>query len=191
MRLRVVRLRDARALEDLILSNRSWLRPWEATLPDAPISFDIKSQIRGLLRQMDQDQGIPFAIEYRGQIVGQLNVANILYGSVSSAIIGYWIAPQVAGRGITPTAVALTIDYLLNQLGLHRVEIAIRPENTASLRVVEKLGLRYEGTKERYIHINGDWRDHYLFAVTAEETRGGLLNRWVRKQVPALKYPWH
>jgi len=191
VRLRVLRLRDAKALEHLVLSNRSWLRPWEATLPDAPMNFDIKAQIRGLLRQMDQDQGIPFAIEYRGQVVGQLNVANILYGSVSSAIIGYWVAPEVAGRGITPTAVALAIDYLFNQLGLHRVEIAIRPENTASLRVVEKLGLRFEGTKERYIHINGDWRDHYMFAVTAEEIRGGLLNRFAQSKVPAMKYPWN
>jgi ribosomal-protein-alanine N-acetyltransferase len=79
----------------------------------------------------------------------------------------------------------------MNQVGLHRVEIDVRPENTASLRVIEKLGFRYEGIKQRYIHINGDWRDHYIFALTAEEVPEGILNRFLRKQVPPQKYPWN
>jgi ribosomal-protein-alanine N-acetyltransferase len=124
-----------------------------------------------------------------GRVVGQLNVANILYGSVSSAVIGYWISPEVAGRGVTPTAVALATDYLFNIVGLHRVEIAIRPENAASLRVVEKLGFRYEGLKRGYIHINGGWRDHLIFALLADEVRGGVLNRWLKGEVPPVEYP--
>jgi ribosomal-protein-alanine N-acetyltransferase len=134
---------------------------------------------------------MPFVIEVQGVVQGQLNVANILYGSVSSAVIGYWVSPEVAGRGVAPTAVALVTDYLMNQVGLHRVEIDVRPENTASLRVIEKLGFRYEGIKQRYIHINGDWRDHYIFALTGEEVPDGILNRFLRKQVPPQKYPWN
>jgi ribosomal-protein-alanine N-acetyltransferase len=146
--------------------------------------------VRGLLRQADDGWGFPFIIEVDGQIAGQLNVANVLYGSVSNAVIGYWVSPEVAGRGVAPTAVALVTDYLFNQVGLHRVEIAIRPENVASLRVVQKLGFRFEGLKERYIHINGDWRDHYVFALTREEVDGGVLNRWLRARVPAIAYPF-
>ena len=189
VKLRIVRMRDAKAIQDLVLSNREWLRPWEATNPEAPQSFDFKAQIRGLLRSMDDQTGMPMVIEMDGRVVGQLNVANILYGSVSSAVIGYWISPEVAGRGVTPTAVALATDYLFNILGLHRVEIAIRPENVASLRVVEKLGFRYEGLKRGYIHINGGWRDHLIFALLADEVRGGVLNRWLRGEVPAVEYP--
>lgn len=189
VKLRIVRMRDAKAIQDLVLSNRDWLRPWEATNPDAPQSFDFKAQIRGLLRSMDDQTGMPMVIEMDGRVVGQLNVANILYGSVSSAVIGYWVSPEVAGRGVTPTAVALATDYLFNIVGLHRVEIAIRPENAASLRVVEKLGFRYEGLKRGYIHINGGWRDHLIFALLAEEVRGGVLNRWLKGEVPAVEYP--
>ncbi len=189
VRLRLVKMRDARVLERLILSNRTWLRPWEATNPNGANSFDIRGMVRGLIRQVDAREGLPFVIEVDGQVVGQLNVANILYGSVSNAIIGYWIAPEFAGRGIAPTAVALATDYLFNDLRLHRVEIAIRPENGPSLRVVEKLGFRYEGLKQRYIHINGAWRDHYLFALTHEEVPSGVLNRWANGQVPKLKHP--
>jgi ribosomal-protein-alanine N-acetyltransferase len=184
-------MKDAKELERAVLSNREWLRPWEATNPHAPNSFDMRAQIRGLLRQLDEQTGLPFLIELDGQVVGQLNVANILYGSVSCAVIGYWVVPEAAGRGVTPTAVALVTDYLFNEIGLHRVEIDIRPENVSSLRVVEKLGFRFEGLKQRYIHINGAWRDHYVFALTHEEVADGVLNRWIRKKVPALIYPWN
>ena len=188
--LRLVRQRDAKTLEALILSNREWLRPWEATNPFGPNSFDIKNMVKGLIRQLDDQSGLPCVIEYQGEVVGQLNVANILYGSVSSAVIGYWVVPEVAGKGVTPTSVALIADYLFNVVGLHRAEIDIRPENIASLRVVQKLGFRYEGLKERYIHINGAWRDHFVFALTHEEVIGGVLNRWFKGQVPLLTYPW-
>lgn len=188
---RIARIKDAKRLEQLILQNREWLRPWEATNPEGPNSFDIKRQIRGLLRQMDEQISMPFVVELDGELVGQLNVANILYGSVSSAVIGYWIAPEAAGRGVITTAVALVSDYLLNIVGLHRIEIAIRPENAASLRVVEKLGFRYEGFRERFIHINGSWRDHYVFALTQEDVPSGILNRWNGGEVPQQNYPWN
>jgi len=190
VRLRLVRMKDSKSMERLILSNREWLRPWEATNPEGPNSFDIRGQIRMLLRQMDDNACLPFVIEENGIIVGQLNVANILFGSVSSCVIGYWVVPEVAGRQITPTAVALVSDYLFNTVGIHRIEIDIRPENVSSLRVVEKLGFRYEGLKERFIHINGAWRDHYVFALTREEVESGVLNRWLRKQVGDMKYPF-
>ena len=188
--LRLLRQRDAKVLERLILGNREWLRPWEATNPLGPNSFDIKAMVKGLIRQLDDQSGLPCVIEFQGEVVGQLNVANILYGSVSSAVIGYWVVPEVAGKGVTPSAVALVTDYLFNVVGLHRAEIDIRPENVASLRVVEKLGFRYEGLKERYIHINGAWRDHYIFALTHEEVQSGVLNRWQRNKVGEMNYPF-
>lgn len=129
-------------------------------------------------------------ILYRGEIVGQLNVANIMHGSVSSCVMGYWVIPEVAGKGITPTAVALAMDYVFTSVGLHRVEIDIRPENGPSLRVVEKLGLRYEGLKEGYIHINNGWRDHYVFALRVEEVPDGVLNRFLRREVPKMTYSY-
>ncbi|CAB4631215.1 unannotated protein [freshwater metagenome] len=191
VKLRVAKMRDSKELEKLILGNRPWLRPWEATNPQGPNSFAIKTQLRSLLRQLDDQSGMPFVIEVKGQVQGQLNVANVMYGSVSSAVLGYWISPESAGRAVMPTSVALVTDYLMNEVGLHRVEINIRPENTASLRVIQKLGFRYEGLKQRYIHINGDWRDHYIFALTKEELPEGLLNIFVAGTVTTQKYPWN
>ncbi|WP_084021166.1 GNAT family N-acetyltransferase [Cryobacterium arcticum] len=182
--LRPIRLRDARALERELMANRSWLRTWEATSPYAPMSFDTRASIRSLLAHSRTGSGLPFLIEYNGELAGQLNVSSITWGSLSSASIGYWVGEEFAGRAITPTAVALATDYCFAQLGLHRMEICIRPENGPSLRVVEKLGFRYEGLRRRFIHINGAWRDHFAFGLVAEEVRGGVLRRWQDGLVP-------
>jgi ribosomal-protein-alanine N-acetyltransferase len=182
--IRPIRLRDARAVERELVEGRSWMREWEATSPRGSIGFDTRGSIRALQQNARNGQGLPFVIEVDGELAGQLNVTSISYGSLSSATIGYWIAERFAGRNATPIAVALATDHCFQALGLHRMEICIRPENAKSLRVVEKLGFRYEGLKRRYIHINGDWRDHFCFALVAEEVPGGVLRRWREGAVP-------
>ena len=183
--LRPIRLRDSRSLERELLDNRGWLRRWEATNPVGPVSFDVRGSIRNLLSHAREGFGLPFVIEYRGELAGQLNVSSIAYGSVSSATIGYWVSERFAGLGLTPTAVALATDHAFFTMGLHRMEICIRPENDPSLRVTEKLGFRYEGLRRRYIHIDGDWRDHFCFALTVEDVPTGVLRRWQDGRVPA------
>jgi ribosomal-protein-alanine N-acetyltransferase len=111
-------------------------------------------------------------------------VSQITYGSLSSASLGYWVVKEQAGKGITPVAVAMVIDYLFFERGLHRMEICIRPENTASFRIVQKLGFRFEGFRRRYIHIDGRWRDHLCFALIVDEVPGGVLNRFEKGLVP-------
>lgn len=182
--LRLIRTRDARVLQRELLSNRAWLQPWEATIPGGVASFDMRVSIRRLLQQQRDGAGHPLVMEYEGEVAGQLNIWGIARGSLGSATIGYWISERFAGRGITTTAVALATDAAFDQLGLHRMEICIRPENHASLRVVRKLGFRYEGLRRRFIHIDGDWRDHHAFALTYEDVPDGVLRRWVQGRVP-------
>lgn len=132
--------------------------------------------------RMEQDArrgtSLPFVMEVEGRLVGQLTVSNIVEGSFRSCTLGYWVAESVAGRGLAPLAVALAGDHALGTLGLHRLEINIRPENVASLAVVRKLGFEDEGLRRRYLHISGDWRDHRSFALLAEDVGpGGLVER--------------
>ncbi|HWH25472.1 MAG TPA: GNAT family protein [Pseudolysinimonas sp.] len=183
--IRPIRVRDSRVLDDELMSNRGWLRKWEATNPHGPVNFDTRQSIRSLLANSRAGSGIPFAVEYNGEFAGQLNVSSLTYGSLSSAAIGYWVSERFAGKNITPTAVALATDHCFFTVGLHRMEICIRPENAPSLRVTEKLGFRYEGLRRRFIHINGDWRDHFCFALTVEEVPQGVLARWKSGRVPA------
>ena len=175
--LRPLRRFDFRPLERLLLKDRAWLSPWEASTPGIRYPLNVKQLIRAHLQQVREGTGIAWVVLVDGEVAGQLNVANILHGSVSSATIGYWIGKDFAGRNAIPISVALAIDYLFDELSLHRVEIDISPENAPSLRVVEKLGLRKEGLKERFIHIDGAWRDHLVFAITKEERSGSMLGR--------------
>ncbi len=147
--------------------------------------------VRRLRAEARAGRSMPFAITYDGHFVGQLTVAGITWGSLCGASIGYWIDERHAGRGITPTAVAMATDHCFRGLGLHRVEICIRPENRNSRRVVEKLGFREEGMRPRFLHIDGGWRDHQIYALTTEEVPEGLVSRWrtVRGPVAAQEPP--
>jgi ribosomal-protein-alanine N-acetyltransferase len=121
---------------------------------------------------------LPFMIVYGGRLAGQITASNIVHGVQRSCTVGYWVDGALAGRGIVPVALAILIDHCFTGVGLHRVEIDIRPENAASLRVVEKLGVRREGYYERYLDIDGAWRDHIAFAITREEVgRSGMIAR--------------
>ena len=160
--------------------NADWLRPWEATVPpgdtSAPRTF--RALVRDLRHQARDGRALPFAITVEDVFAGQLTVTNVVGGSARWAQVGYWIDRRYAGQGVTPTAVALVVDYCLLELKLHRIEVAIRPENLASLRVVEKLGIPEIGYAPGYLHIDGEWRDHRLFAITTEQCGVGLLRHW-------------
>jgi len=184
VRLRPLRRRDQDAWMELRQINADWLEPWDATSP-VPVTGprpSFGSFVRTLGSQARAGTTLPFAVDLHGALVGQLTVSSITYGSLRSAAIGYWVSEHVAGRGITPTAVALATDHCFRVLRLHRVEVNIRPENTPSRRVVEKLGLREESYHSRYLHIDGAWRDHATFALTVEDVPGGLLTRWRQTQ---------
>ncbi len=174
--LRPPRLRDARAWSEIRLRNEEWLEHWE---PSSEHSWEDRNSVTSwpplhsaLRTSARKGLMLPFMVGYGGRLVGQLNVSNVVHGALRSCTVGYWVDGALAGRGITPTALAVAIDHCFGAVGLHRVEVDIRPENAASLRVVEKLGLRREGFYERFLDIDGDWRDHVAFAITVEELAG-------------------
>lgn len=185
--LRPIRYRDRRQWETVRRRNATWLSPWEASNP-APGGYlpNFLEMVRYLHQQARVGAALPFVITERQPpqgkpaLIGQVTVSTIVWGSAMSATLGYWVDQQHAGRGVAPTAVAMATDHCINSLGLHRIEVNIRPENTASLRVVQKLGFRDEGMRLNYLHINGRWSDHRSFALTAEEMPAeGLLQRWL------------
>ena len=199
VRVRPVRGRDARAWADLRARNIQWLAPWESTLPytvgdggaAGPAAYRL--MVRTLRRQARAGTALPFAVDYcdtvgpsgrpsGGRFAGQVTVSTIIRGSLQSASIGYWVDQTLAGRGIIPTAVALVVDHCFADVGLHRVELNVRPENARSRRVAEKLGFRDEGLRSRYLHIDRAWRDHVCYALTVEDVPWGVLRAYRESQ---------
>ncbi len=189
--LRPIARRDAAAWFEVRARNAGWLRPWEATAPggaaETPRTY--RAMVRDLLAQARQGRCLPFVVTWDERLVGQLTVSGITYGSARWGQVGYWVDGAMAGRGIIPTGVALAADHCFGPVGLHRLEVNIRPENAASLRVVDKLGFRPEGVRPRYLHIDGAWRDHLGFSMVAEDVPEGLLVRWHRRSNEAAAGP--
>ena len=176
LRLRPLSLRDESEWYTIRGRNHDWLTPWEASEPTGLLpSKSFRGFVRAQRREARRAIAMPLVIEREGRFVGQITLGNVVWGSLRSGYIGYWVDQAVAGRGIATSSVAMLIDHVLAPGRLHRVEINIRPENTASLRVMEKLALREEGMRRSYLHIAGEWRDHISFAITADELpEGGL-----------------
>jgi ribosomal-protein-alanine N-acetyltransferase len=178
--LRPLQRRDQPAWEALRRDNAAYLTQWEPTPPDGVIA---RTPFGGYVRALNRDARagtiVPFAVEVDGELAGQVHLFGIMRGSLLSGAAGYWLGERFAGRGIATRSLAALIDYAVGPLGLHRVEVNIRPENAASLAVVAHLRLREEGVRRRYLHIDGDWRDHRSFALTVDELEGRpAIQRW-------------
>lgn len=168
--LRPLRRSDRAAWEALREANADWLQPWESTLPrgpEPPMSF--QRMRRGFERAAREGRVLPFAIDVDGRLVGQMHLFEMVWGSRWTASAGYWLEERATGQGIATWALAMLIDHGIRDVGLHRIEVSIRPENAASLAVARRLGLRDEGLRPGLMHVGGAWRDHVTFAVTAEE----------------------
>ncbi|AEV88689.1 N-acetyltransferase GCN5 [Actinoplanes sp. SE50] len=181
---------DARAWSEVRIANQTWLAPWESAPPGPWAEMNSTRAYayvyRDMRRAARRGDSMPFAVCLleggRERLVGHVNLGSIVRRAFASAYAGYWVDHRVAGRGVIPTALALAVDHAFGPGGLHRIEVNIRPENGPSRRVVEKLGFREEAYHQRYMHIDGGWRDHLGYAMTSEEVaaEGGLLSRWKR-----------
>jgi ribosomal-protein-alanine N-acetyltransferase len=163
---RPLRYRDRKRWLEVRARNREWLSPWEATAPlredrtKLPTYFEMVAFHN---REGRAGRSIALAIWCGDRLIGQITLGGISYGAQRGAHIGYWIDKEHANRGFTTRAVRELTKFGLEVLRLHRIEIAIRPENGASRRVAEKAGFQFEGLRTRYLHIDGDWRDHVVY----------------------------
>ena len=110
-----------------------------------------------------------------GDLVGVVNVSEIVRGNFQSAYLGYYAFAPHAGRGLIAEGLALVLREAFGRLGLHRLEANVQPGNASSRRLVRRLGFRREGFSPRYLTVAGRWRDHERWAILAEEWPGG---RW-------------
>jgi [ribosomal protein S5]-alanine N-acetyltransferase len=102
------------------------------------------------------------------KIIGVVNFSQIFYGMFQNAYLSYYVDVDFAGQGLMFEGVTLAIDYAFYTLQLHRIEANIQPANKPSISLVKRLGFTQEGFSQRYLQINGEWRDHERWALTVE-----------------------
>ena len=132
---------------------------WERWTKQSVAAFEVDSEVRLLIREMDN----PF-----GEIFGQINFNSILRGAAQSCAVGYHIEETEQGKGLMSEALGLAVGYMFEQRGLHRVTASHLPENGRSARMLERLGFQSEGLAKAFLFIDGAWRDHVVTAKINE-----------------------
>lgn len=156
--------------------SRAFLAPWEPTwATDELTRAAFRRRLKRYARDLRDDVGYPFLVFRDGDeaLLGGLTLAYVRRGVTQSCSLGYWMGAAHAGRGIMTAAVRAVLPFAFGTLRLHRVEAACLPSNAASIHLLEKVGFRREGYARRYLCINGDWRDHLLFALVTDDARDG------------------
>jgi len=166
--LRPLGLRDKRQWERVRRENKDWLIHWEATIPETsdwknPETTKYSEMIK--LQKVDSKAGrtFSFGIFLKNDFIGQITLGGVIYGALRAGHIGYWISEKHANNGFTTEAVVGVAEFGFKELELHRLEINVRPENTASIKVAEKAGFIFEGERKNYLHIDGAWRNHLCY----------------------------
>ncbi|MCX4680223.1 GNAT family N-acetyltransferase [Streptomyces sp. NBC_01433] len=148
------RARESRAL------HHPWLFP-----PEDP---DAYADYAGHLHADPSRQG--FLVCERaagGGIAGFININNIVLGGFCCGALGYGAFAHAAGRGLMTEALGLVIAHAFGPLGLHRLEANIQPANAPSIALVRQAGFRLEGLSPDFLFVDGAWRDHERWAITA------------------------
>ena len=150
--------------------SQSFHKPWEPT-PIAgvdPYSADtFRNYLKG--KRKDNRERLLVCRTDDGAIVGAFNLSEIVRGPLQSAYLGYWVGAPFQRRGYMTDGIQLLLAHAFGAVGLHRIEANIRPENIASLALVQRAGFSKEGYSPRYLKIDGDWRDHERWAILHED----------------------
>lgn len=161
---RLLRTEDAAGLTRVLRANREFLRPYEPLRDEA--YFTVEAQYRIIEDALLYHSGgvhLPCVVLLDGELVGRINVNNIVRGALQSGDIGYWLAESAGGRGVATEAVAAVLRMAFDHLNLHRIGAATLVDNIRSQRVLEKNGFERIGLAPQFLRIDGRWRDHVLF----------------------------
>jgi len=166
--LRASEMRDYVEWAELREKSRSFLTPWEPLWPiDDLTRASFRYRVRRHAEEMARDEAYSFFIfrEEDDALLGGLSFGHVRRGVSQAATLGYWMGEPFAGKGYMTRAVRAACAYAFEKRGFHRVEAACLPTNEPSKRLLERVGFKQEGYARSYLNINGQWRDHLLYAL--------------------------
>ena len=154
-----------------IPANAGSLDHWIAVADHAIAAFEAGTMVRLWVHPLDAD----------ALVIGSIGFSQMTRGPFCHAVLGYQIDAAYQGRGLMREALGSAISYMFEVQRLHRISANYRPENTRSGALLARLGFRIEGVAERYLFIDGEWRDHIL----TSRTNDAFDPAWLAGPAPA------
>lgn len=154
---------DARAFLAAMRRSEALHYPWVTAPKD-------RSGWQRYLQRLERDSEAGFLVRLKSDdaICGVVNLNVITFDALCSAYISYYGVAGYTDRGYMKEGLTQVVRYAFDELGLHRMEANIQPDNTASIALAKAVGFQYEGYSPRYLMINGEWRDHERWAILAD-----------------------
>lgn len=173
--LRQPQLTDFRDWSTLRNQSADFLVPWEPQWSSDHLSRKgFTNRVYWAQRSIANDSAMPLFLVRRSDeaLLGAITLDNIRRGPAQAGTLGYWIGQAHARQGYMREAIEAIVHHAFQKMDLSRLEAACLPENTASRRLLETCGFKYEGVAQSYLQINGRWRTHVLYAALRVDRRG-------------------
>ncbi|MBO3759171.1 GNAT family N-acetyltransferase [Ciceribacter sp. L1K23] len=174
--LRLPRIGDFDQWHSLRSGSRRFLQPWEPTWrADELTRRSFRTRVIRSEQEFHSGLAVPLLIFAmpNEELLGGLTIGLIRRGAAQACMIGYWMGERHSGQGHMFAALRIAIPYIFKGLELHRIEAACIPDNDKSIRLLERAGFQREGLLRQYLKINGQWRDHALYAMLADAEGNG------------------
>jgi ribosomal-protein-alanine N-acetyltransferase len=171
---RLVTPGDAEAVAELVTRHWDALGPWEPLRgPEHFTTAGQRALLSGLLDQHAAGAALPCAIVVDGSLAGRITLSGVVRGALQSASVGYWVSPDVQGRGVATAALRSVVATAFGELGLHRLQADTLVHNAASRRVLGRVGFVEYGLAPRYLRIAGRWQDCVVHQLLADDDAAG------------------
>ncbi|MFC8799619.1 GNAT family N-acetyltransferase [Promicromonospora sp. NPDC057138] len=157
---------DAVAIAHAYMRNREHLAPWDPARPEAFYTEEWhKERLWAQVLENSTGRALHTVLESDGEIVGCLNLTDIVRGAFENGHVGYWLDSRFTGRGLMTRAIEALVVHARDELGLHRLQAVTLPHNEASQAVLTRIGFERIGFAPSYLEIAGEWQDHVMFQL--------------------------
>jgi len=165
---------DAEGIVDFYKQNEEHLAPWDPKKPEGFFTKEYWSErIQSAQNEWLEKKSLRLVIKDKAEmnIVGFMTFSSFERGPFQACRLGYKIHTNCEGKGFMSESLTEAIRYIFEEQNFHRIEANYIPENERSRKLLERLGFKKEGHAEKYLHINGEWRDHILTSLTNSNWR--------------------
>lgn len=176
---------DLFAINSFELRNRDHLKKWESVstlTSENDLLHNKTNQITldAWIKECEEGKSVRFCIKPRDNqdvIIGFCNFTQIFLGSFQACYLGYKIDFEYEGKGLMYEALQKAIQFIFEDIKLHRIMANYMPINARSAKLLDRLGFTIEGYAKNYLFINNKWEDHVLTSLSLEEWQSNQKNK--------------